>query len=53
MALFLRGSATDSLRRNDPATLRDGHNTRADGEEVFFVSNPAIGLWAWEERFAA
>jgi len=22
-----------------------------DGEEIFFVSNPGLGLWAYEGRF--
>jgi len=22
-----------------------------DGEEVFYVSNPALGLWSYRERF--
>ena len=25
--------------------LKDGWNTMPDGEEVFYVSNPALGLW--------
>ena len=33
----------------DPARLRDGWNTVA-GEEIFFVSNPGLGLWAYEGR---
>ena len=35
----------------DPATLKDGYNTMPDGEKIFFVSNPALGLWAYRERF--
>jgi len=22
-----------------------------DGEEIFYISNPALGLWAHKERF--
>jgi nickel-dependent lactate racemase len=33
-------------------TMRDGFQVMPDGEEVFYVSNPAIGLWAYRERFA-
>ena len=40
------------LRKYDPATLRDGMN-EVNGEEVFFVSNPALGLWAHRDRFFA
>ncbi len=35
----------------DPALLKDGYNTMADGEEIFYISNPALGLWAFKERF--
>jgi nickel-dependent lactate racemase len=38
-------------RRYDPATLKDGWNTLPDGERIFFISNPALGLWAWRKRF--
>jgi len=34
----------------DPARLHDGVND-VDGEQVFFVSNPALGLWAHCDRF--
>ncbi len=37
--------------RYNPAKLADGWNT-VDGEEIFFVSNPGLGLWAYRERFA-
>ena len=37
--------------RYDPETLREGYNTMPDGEEVFYISSPALGLWAFEERF--
>ena len=39
------------LEKYDPGKLRDGFNTLADGEEVFFISNPGLGLWASRERF--
>jgi nickel-dependent lactate racemase len=37
--------------RYDPSKLRDGWNRLADGEEVFFISNPALGLWGTANRF--
>jgi nickel-dependent lactate racemase len=40
------------LKKYDPARLRDGVND-VHGEEVFFVSNPALGLWAHRDRFLA
>lgn len=38
------------IRRYDPARLADGYNV-VDGEEIFFISNPALGLWSCKERF--
>ncbi|MCE4564932.1 DUF2088 domain-containing protein [Maribellus sp. CM-23] len=35
----------------NPEKLKDGYNTMPDGEEVFYISNPAIGLWAFRDRF--
>jgi nickel-dependent lactate racemase len=40
----------EMMRRYDPAKLKDGFNM-VDGEEVFYVSNPALGLWSYRERF--
>lgn len=31
--------------------LQDGWNTSRDGERFFFISNPALGLWAYRGRF--
>ncbi|MCL1920445.1 MAG: lactate racemase domain-containing protein [Kiritimatiellaeota bacterium] len=33
------------------AGLRDGYNTLPGGEEIFYISNPAIGLWSTPDRF--
>ncbi len=35
----------------DPNKLKDGFNTTPNGEEIFYISNPALGLWAYKERF--
>ena len=48
------GDAVDSLidqlipllERYRPETLGDGWNTLPGGEEIFYISNPALGLWA-------
>jgi nickel-dependent lactate racemase len=37
--------------RYNPGMLKDGFNTLPDGEEIFYISNPAIGLWAYKDRF--
>jgi nickel-dependent lactate racemase len=38
--------------RYDPMKLTNGYNT-VDGEEIFFISNPGLGLWAYRGRFAS
>lgn len=47
---FHYGDLAKMTTRYDPAKLREGYNT-VDGEEIFYASNPALGLWAVEERF--
>src|SRR5579863_5466637 len=42
---FEYGDLKTMLTRYNPETLRYGSN-RVDGEEVFFISNPGLGLWA-------
>ncbi len=38
------------LKRYNPEKLKDGFNNLADGEEIYFISNPALGLWTSGER---
>ena len=35
------------IKKYDPTKLIDGYNT-VDGEEIFYISNPAIGLWTYD-----
>jgi nickel-dependent lactate racemase len=39
-------------QRYDPAKLKDSWNTLPDGERIFYISNPALGLWAYRGRFS-
>lgn len=41
----------EMMLRYDPAKLVDGMNEMPDGERVFYISNPALGLWSWKEKF--
>ena len=36
-----------------PKTLRDGWNVLPDGQRIYYVSNPALGLWACRCRKAS
>jgi nickel-dependent lactate racemase len=39
------------LQKYNSEKLVDGFNTMPDGEEIFYISNPALGLWAYKDRF--
>ncbi len=47
---FKYADIDEVTEKYNPAKLKDGYNT-VDGEEVFYISNPAIGLWAYRDRF--
>ena len=46
---FSYGDLNAMLERYDPRKLSLGVN-RVDGEEIFFISNPGLGLWAHRSR---
>ena len=47
---FECGDLAAMTKKYDPAKLKDGFNT-VDGEEIFYISNPALGLWALKQNF--
>lgn len=47
---FRYADLDEMTKKYDPAKLKDGVNI-VDGEEVFYISNPALGLWAHRGRF--
>jgi len=47
---FHFGDLNTMRERYDPDRLLDGWNTMPDGEEIFYVSNPALGLWGTANR---
>jgi nickel-dependent lactate racemase len=48
---FEYADVAEMLKRYNPKKLEDGFNTLPDGEKVFFVSNPGLGLWSTKSRF--
>ena len=38
------------MEKYNVTQLKDGWNT-VNGEEIFYISNPALGLWAYPDRF--
>ncbi|OAV68964.1 hypothetical protein Barb6XT_00710 [Bacteroidales bacterium Barb6XT] len=47
---FDYGNLEEMTGKYNPAKLTDGWNA-VDGEEIYYISNPALGLWAYRERF--
>ncbi len=46
-----RYSELDSmLKKYNPSVLKDGYNKLPGGEEIYFISNPAVGLWASKDK---
>jgi hypothetical protein len=46
---FSYGDLQKMLARYDPAKLSDGYS-QVDGESIFFIANPGLGLWAHRSR---
>jgi nickel-dependent lactate racemase len=46
---FEFGDLATMLKRYDPQKLSHGYN-QINGEEVFFIANPGLGLWAHRSR---
>jgi nickel-dependent lactate racemase len=40
----------EMAEKYNPERLHEGINYLANGEEIFFITNPAIGLWAYKEK---
>ena len=40
----------EMVARYDPENRSDGWNTTANGERFYYISNPAMGLWASKSR---
>lgn len=41
----------EAVAKYDPRHLADGPNTLPDGEEIYYIPNPALGLWADKSKF--
>ncbi len=47
---FAYGDLEEVMKKYDFANLKDGFNM-VNGEKIFYISNPALGLWALKENF--
>lgn len=41
----------EAEKRYNPHVLQEGFNTMPNGEEVYFIKNPALGLWVQKSAF--
>lgn len=48
---FKAADYDEMIKTYNPETLKAGWNTLEDGEEIFYVPNPALGLWIDKNRF--
>ena len=48
---FEYGGLAEMLIRYNPEKLHEGLNIFPGEDPVFFISNPALGLWAFKDRF--
>jgi nickel-dependent lactate racemase len=42
---------TPMMKRYNPKAMRNGYNTMSDGQAVYFISDPGLGLWALKSQF--
>ena len=47
---FIPASYDELAAKYNPAKLQYGYNT-VDGEEIYYIPNPALGLWINREKF--
>jgi len=40
----------DAIKKYNPDKMKDGFNEMPDGEKVFYISNPSLGLWSSREH---
>ncbi len=49
---FHYGVLAEMTQRYNPQKLVDGWNILGEGERIYYVSNPAVGLWSSRKRFS-
>ena len=40
----------EMLKKYNPKKMKNGFNIMDDGEEIFYISNPGLGLWTSKQR---
>ena len=47
---FIPADYDETIKRYDPTKLKFGYNVMPDGEKIYFIPNPALGLWVAKDR---
>jgi nickel-dependent lactate racemase len=47
---FKYADLSEVIKKYNPEKLKDGFNKMPDGEDIYYISNPAVGLWSSRER---
>lgn len=48
---FQWGDYDEVVQEYNFPQLKEGFNTLPSGEEIYYISSPALGLWAYRDRF--
>ncbi len=48
---FNYASYDEMIKKYNPKTLKTGWNTLPNGEEIYYIPNPALGLWVDKNKF--
>ena len=48
---FNYADLSEMMKKYNPEKLLNGFNTMPDGEKIYFIPNPGLGLWAYKKRF--
>lgn len=48
---FCWGDFDEAMKKYNLQDLKEGFNILPDGEEIYYISSPALGLWAHKDRF--
>jgi hypothetical protein len=49
---FQYADLESAISKYNPTKMNFGYNS-VDGEDVFFIANPGLGLWAHRDRFGS
>jgi nickel-dependent lactate racemase len=47
---FKYSDLAEMIKRYNPEKMKEGFNRMDDGDEVYYISNPALGLWTSRQR---